>query len=104
MSQDGSIRRLDQGGMVVGLFDNLSFDEASVQLEPGDIFLAYSDGVTEPENDFGEFGEARLIDLVRENRDLPLLEITERVTSAVDDWIGDQEQPDDITLVLARTR
>jgi sigma-B regulation protein RsbU (phosphoserine phosphatase) len=65
MSQDGSIRRLDQGGMVVGLFDNLSFDEASVQLEPGDIFLAYSDGVTEPENDFGEFGEARLIDLVR---------------------------------------
>jgi phosphoserine phosphatase RsbU/P len=104
MSQDGSIRRLDQGGMVVGLFDNLSFDEASVQLEPGDIFLAYSDGVTEPENDFGEFGEARLIDLVRENRDLPLLEITERVTAAVDDWIGDQEQPDDITLVLARTR
>src|SRR5882724_7348655 len=83
MSQDGSIRRLDQGGMVVGLFDNLSFDEASVQLEPGDIFLAYSDGVTEPENDFGEFGEARLIDLVRENRDLPLLEITERVTAAV---------------------
>jgi sigma-B regulation protein RsbU (phosphoserine phosphatase) len=104
MSQDGSIRRLDQGGMVVGLFDNLSFDEASVQLEPGDIFLAYSDGVTEPENDFGEFGEARLIDLVRENRDLPLVEITERVTAAVDDWIGDQEQPDDITLVLARTR
>jgi phosphoserine phosphatase RsbU/P len=104
MSQDGSIRRLDQGGMVVGLFDNLSFDEACIQLEPGDIFLAYSDGVTEPENDFGEFGESRLIDLVRENRDLPLLEITQRVTSAVDDWIGDQEQPDDITLVLARTR
>src|SRR6266576_1678640 len=104
MSQDGSIRRLDQGGMVVGLFDNLSFDEASVQLEPGDIFLAYSDGVTEPENDFGEFGEARLIDLVRQNRDLPLLEITERGTAAVDDWIGDQEQPDDITLVLARAR
>ena len=104
MSQDGSIRRLDQGGTVVGLFDNLSFDEASVQLETGDIFLAYSDGVTEPENDFGEFGEARLIDLVRQNRDLPLLEITERVTAAVDDWIGEQEQPDDITLVLARTR
>ena len=104
MSRDGSIRRLDQGGMVVGLFDNLSFDEASVQLEHGDIFLAYSDGVTEPENDFGEFGEGRLIDLVRANRDLPLLEITERVTAAVDDWIGDQEQPDDITLVLARTR
>jgi phosphoserine phosphatase RsbU/P len=101
---DSSIHRLDQGGTVVGLFDNLSFDEASVLLKPGDIFIAYSDGITEPENDFGEFGEQRLIDLVRENRDRPLLEITERVTAAVDDWIGDNEQPDDITLVLARAR
>ena len=104
ISPDGSIRRLDQGGTVVGLFDNLSFDEASVQLKAGDIFLAYSDGITEPENDFGEFGEDRLIDLVRDNRALPLTEITVRVTAAVDDWIGDNEQPDDITLVLARAR
>jgi phosphoserine phosphatase RsbU/P len=104
ISHDGSIRRLDQGGTVVGLFDNLSFDESSVHLKAGDIFIAYSDGITEPENDFGEFGEQRLIDLVRENRDRPLSEITELVTAAVDDWIGDQEQPDDITLVLARAR
>jgi phosphoserine phosphatase RsbU/P len=104
ISLDGSIRRLETGGTVVGLFDNLSFDEATEQLKPGDIFLAYSDGVTEPENDFGEFGEHRLIDLVREHRSRPLVEITEQVTAAVDDWIGDQEQPDDITLVLARTR
>jgi len=104
ISQDGSIRRLETGGTVVGLFDNLSFDEGTEQLKPGDIFLAYSDGVTEPENEFGEFGEPRLIDLVREQRDRPLVEITVQVTAAVDDWIGDQEQPDDITLVLARTR
>jgi sigma-B regulation protein RsbU (phosphoserine phosphatase) len=104
ISPDGSLRRLDQGGTVVGLFDNLSFDEASVQLKAGDIFLAYSDGITEPENDFGEFGEERLIDLVRDNRAFPLTEITVLVTAAVDDWIGDNEQPDDITLVLARAR
>src|SRR5215469_1941411 len=104
VSEDGSLRRLEQGGTVVGLFDNLTFDEASVNLKAGDIIMAYSDGVTEPENDFGEFGEGRLIDLVRENRGLPLTEITELVTSAVDDWIGDKEQPDDITLVLARAR
>jgi phosphoserine phosphatase RsbU/P len=104
ISPEGSIRRLDQGGTVVGLFDNLSFDEASVHLQTGDIFIAYSDGVTEPENDFGEFGEERLIDLVRDNRELPLIEITDLVTAAVDDWIGDKEQPDDITLVLARAR
>jgi phosphoserine phosphatase RsbU/P len=104
ISPEGEIRRLDQGGTVVGLFDNLSFDEASAPMQPGDIFLAYSDGVTEPENEFGEFGEQRLIDLVRENQHLSLVRICEIVTAAVDDWIGANEQPDDITLVLARAR
>ena len=97
-----SLRRLDCGGTVVGLFDNLSFEEAVVQLEPGEIFLAYSDGVTEPENEYGEFGEQRLIELVYENRHLPLVRITEIVMAAVADWIGPHEQPDDVTLVLAR--
>lgn len=104
LGQDGSIRRLDCGGMVVGLFDERSYEQSAVQLGKGDIFLAYSDGVTEPENDFGEFGEQRLIELVRENRELPLARIIEVVTAAVDDWIGASEQPDDITLVLARAR
>jgi sigma-B regulation protein RsbU (phosphoserine phosphatase) len=104
LSESGNIRRLECGGTVVGLFDNLSFDEATVHLRPGEIFLAYSDGVTEPENDFGEFGEQRLIELVHENRDLSLERISEIVTAAVDDWIGGAEQPDDVTLVLARAR
>jgi sigma-B regulation protein RsbU (phosphoserine phosphatase) len=102
--EDGAIRRLEAGGTVVGLFDNMSYDEGAVEMQPGEIFLAYSDGVTEPENDFGEFGEARLIDLVRDNRHLPLAQISQIVTQAVDDWIGDNEQPDDVTLVLARAR
>ena len=104
MSEDGSIRRLDIGGTVVGLFDGVTYEEGSVQLRRGEIFVAYSDGVTEPENDFGEFGEERLIELLRENRDLPLARISEIVTAAVDDWIGANEQPDDVTLVLARAR
>jgi phosphoserine phosphatase RsbU/P len=102
--KDGAIRRLETGGTVIGLFDNLSYDEDTVEMHPGEIFLAYSDGVTEPENDFGEFGEHRLIDLVRDNRSLPLPQISQIVTAAVDDWIGDNEQPDDVTLVLARSR
>jgi phosphoserine phosphatase RsbU/P len=104
LSESGAVRRLEDGATVVGLFDNINYDEASVQLHPGEIFLAYSDGVTEPENDFGEFGEQRLIELVHENRDLPLERISEIVTAAVDDWIGGAEQPDDVTLVLARAR
>ena len=104
IGMDGSVRRLDCGGTVVGLFDGLSFEESSIELHQGDIFLAYSDGVTEPENDFGEFGEERLVDLVRDHRRESLPRITEIVTAAVDDWIGGREQPDDITLVLARAR
>jgi sigma-B regulation protein RsbU (phosphoserine phosphatase) len=104
MSEDGSIRRLECGGTVVGLFDHRTYEEGSVELRRGEIFLAYTDGVTEPENDFGEFGEQRLIDLLRENRELPLPRISEIVTASVDDWIGANEQPDDVTLVLARAR
>jgi sigma-B regulation protein RsbU (phosphoserine phosphatase) len=102
LGEDGSVRRLEQGGTVVGLFDRRTYQEASVALRRGELFLAYSDGVTEPENDFGEFGEQRLIDLVWENRELPLARICEIVTAAVADWIGANEQPDDITVVLAR--
>jgi len=104
LSQRGSVQRLDCGGTVVGLFDRMTYEEGTCHLRDGDIFIAYSDGVSEPENEFGEFGEERLIDIVQENRDLPLQRITEIVTAAVDDWIGDHEQPDDVTLVLARAR
>jgi sigma-B regulation protein RsbU (phosphoserine phosphatase) len=104
ISEDGSSQLLECGGTVVGLFDNLSFPQATVQLRPGDLLVAYSAGVTEPENDYGEFGEERLIELVRANRHLSLERITEIVTAAVADWIGDNEQPDDVTVVLARAR
>lgn len=104
ISENGSLSRLEAGGTVVGLFDNMCYDEASIDMNPGDIVIAYSDGVTEPENDFGEFGEHRLIELVQRNRNQTLAQITQIVTHAVDDWIGDKEQPDDVTLVLARAR
>ena len=104
IGKEGTVRRLEAGGTVVGLFDSMTYEEDSVEMHPGEVFLAYSDGVTEPENEFGEFGEQRLIELVRENRDLPLPQISQIVTAAVDTWIGDKEQPDDVTLVLARAR
>lgn len=104
VSRDGSSQLLDCGGTVVGLLDNMDFPEATVQLLSGDLLVAYSDGVTEPESDYGEFGEERLIQIARENRHLPLERITALVTAAVDEWIGENEQPDDVTLVLVRAR
>ena len=104
LGHDGSLRRLDTPGLVVGLFDDQGYEERIIDLTPGDIFLAFSDGVTEPENEFGEFGEERLIEIVRDHRHLPLARISEMITSAVSDWIGANEQPDDVTVVLARAR
>jgi len=102
LGADGTIRRLDCGGTVVGLMDGMKYEEGSHVMRSGDILVAYSDGVTEPENDFGEFGEERLVEVVQRYRDQPLQIISDQVMQALDAWIGAEEQPDDITLVLAR--
>jgi sigma-B regulation protein RsbU (phosphoserine phosphatase) len=100
----GTLRRLDAGGTVVGLFPDMEYPQQTVTLAANEILVAYSDGITEPENEFGEFGEERLVELIQENRQLPLERISAIVMAAVDDWRGAEEQSDDITLVLARAR
>lgn len=104
IASDGSVSKLETSGTVVGLFNGVSYEESRIQMQPGDIFVAFSDGVTEPENEFGEFGEDRLVELVQAHRGQPLSRICDVVTGAVADWIGGNEQPDDVTLVLARAR
>jgi len=80
----------------------MKYEQETVPMRPGDILIAYSDGITEPENDFGEFGEERLLEVVSRYRDQPLHVISAQVMLALEAWIGASEQPDDITLVLAR--
>jgi sigma-B regulation protein RsbU (phosphoserine phosphatase) len=103
---DGSLRRLECGGSVVGLLDGLVYAEETVQLLHGDLLVAYSDGLSEPEkggDDSGEeFGEDRLVEVVRRNSILSLPEVAAHTLTAVREWIGDAEQPDDMTLVLMR--
>ena len=104
LSGDGRVSRLAASGTVAGLFDDAAYDESTVSMQPGDLLVAFSDGVTEPENDSGEFGEERLIALLQEHREEPLSRIGQAITNAVAEWIGNAEQPDDITVVLARAR
>ncbi len=101
---DGRIDRLDVSGTVIGLFDDGNWPDAEIQLAPGDLFVAYSDGVTEPENEFGEFGDDRLISLLQQHRHAPVEQISRQVLASVTEWIGAHEQPDDVTVVLARVR
>jgi phosphoserine phosphatase RsbU/P len=101
---NGTVSRLDTSGTVVGLFDGATYEVSTIAMRPGDLFVAFSDGVTEPENDTGEFGEERLIALIQQHREKPLSQIGDLVEDAVAEWIGSAEQPDDVTVVLARAR
>jgi sigma-B regulation protein RsbU (phosphoserine phosphatase) len=104
LSGNGIVSRLDASGTVVGLFDDVTYGESTIMMQPGDLFAAFSDGVTESENGSGEFGEERLIALIQEHRHQPLSRIGDLIAGSVADWIGDAEQPDDVTVVLARAR
>lgn len=96
-------RRLETGGMVAGLFEETRFEQGSERLEPGDLLVAWSDGITEPENEYGvEFGEERLFQLIEAHRSRPVEEIRDVVLAAVREWSTEREQADDITLLVAR--
>ncbi len=101
--REGQVTSLDVNGMVVGAFPFAQYDESRLELRKGDLLLFYTDGVTEPENAYGEmFGEQRLIDLVRQNAAHTEEEIIRNVIEAVEQWAGAVEQFDDMTLMLAR--
>ena len=102
VSKDGSVRRLEAGGSVVGLLDNLQYEQASVQLQSGDLLAVFSDGLTEPEHNGIEFGEDRLLKLIQKCMQDPLPSIVDQTFNTLGEWIGTQEQPDDMTLLLAR--
>jgi sigma-B regulation protein RsbU (phosphoserine phosphatase) len=102
ISEDGSVQRLEVGGAVVGLLDGLEYEEATIQLQPGDLLVIYTDGLTEPEQNGEDFGEQRLLELVRAHRNEPLTVLATNTLQVVKNWIGNEEQPDDMTIVLAR--
>jgi phosphoserine phosphatase RsbU/P len=100
---DGCTQNLDQGGTVVGLFEDANYTECTLPIQPGTLLVAFSDGLTEPENVYGEeFGMARLKSEVLHHRDMPAARIAEDLVTAVEQWAGTPEQADDITVVVAR--
>lgn len=100
---DGCVQNLDQGGTVVGLFEDARYTECTLQVKPGSLLVAFSDGLTEPENVYGEeFGIARLKSEVLHHRELPARRLAESLVAAVEQWAGTPEQADDITVVVAR--
>jgi len=98
-----NLQMLDSTGTVVGAFPVAVYEEKTVVLEHGDVLLAYTDGIVEPENVYGEmFGEDRLKDLLVKYSRADSAELIARTMEAVVHWTGAGELQDDMTMVVAR--
>jgi sigma-B regulation protein RsbU (phosphoserine phosphatase) len=98
------VQHLASTASVLGLFSDWPCHTAEVQLNPGDLFAIYSDGITEalsPGDE--EFGEERLLDVVTRARDLSPNHIVTTLFDEVRRFSGDQQR-DDMTLIVARCR
>lgn len=101
--REGVPERLDVNGTVVGAFPFSAYGESHVELKSGDLLACFTDGITEPENEYGEmFGEDRLVDLIARNSHRNEEQIIEIVLSSVRQWTASEELQDDMTILLAR--
>lgn len=101
----GEITRLCDGGMVIGLFPDCEFRESRVVLAPGDIFLAYTDGISEAmDNDDDEFGEERLLSALREHKARTAADLIAEILERVDRFTAGAKQHDDMTLIAVRVQ
>ena len=78
-------------------------EERTLPIGPGDLFVLFTDGITEAMNEeFDLFGEERFGQLLEEHGSLPSQDLRERILVDVDAFVGDAEQHDDMTVVLLR--
>jgi phosphoserine phosphatase RsbU/P len=97
------IRRLETGGVVLGLFDHAHFDEETLKLEPGDLIVLFSDGVTEAMNsDSEEFTDDRLIACANAHRGETPQQVLDALLADVHAFCSGEPQSDDVTAVLVR--
>ena len=101
--RNGEIVPLEVNGMVVGIFPDASYTASSLTLRSGDMLVAYTDGVTEPENEAGaEYGELRLREALQKADGLSASEVIDRVMNDVLAWTGDSALQDDMTMLVVR--
>ena len=97
------VLRLEEGGPVIGLFGPAVYEQASIQLQPGDTMVLFTDGVSEAMNNADEeFDEPRLVESVRGGEGLDASGLIDRVMAVCDAFVAGAPQHDDMTLVVAR--
>ena len=99
----GSVRRLERGGPIVGLFESATYEEERLRLNPGDWLIIFSDGISEAMSATGdEYGEARIIDCVQSHKALDPPRLLEALFADVRDFTRGAPQSDDITAMVLR--
>ena len=97
------VRRLETGGTILGLFEKASFDEEALQLQPGDLMVAFSDGLSEAMSATGEeFGDERILGCLKANAAAPPPKVMECLLTSVREFCQGAVQSDDITLLIVR--
>jgi len=100
---DRTISELEITGMAMGAVENTEYRSVICPLQPGDVMVLYTDGITEGNNENGEmYGEARLQEIIRSSVDLPADEILARILDDMKKFCGSVPQFDDITLMVIR--
>ncbi len=103
--KDGRVELLNLSGFPIGIFDNVSYDEWSVQLDVGDILVFYSDGITEAANREGKlFGTTRFRELVGANVNLTSAQLTDRIFEAVQEFTQGGNITDDRTVLVMKVK
>jgi sigma-B regulation protein RsbU (phosphoserine phosphatase) len=102
-AHSNGVMKLESGGPMLGLFQDCPVQESSFQLRSGDFLFAYTDGAIDAVNPAGEeFGEARLLTLVKAKAHLPAIKARVEIFRGIEEWCGDAAQPDDITMVVLK--
>lgn len=101
---DDQLLTLNEGGTFLGIMD-LPFDAEIIELHPGDLLIAFTDGVTEAwNNNEEEYGEKRLENLILQNRNKPSQEILTTIINDVKKHVGRANQSDDITCIVLKKK
>jgi sigma-B regulation protein RsbU (phosphoserine phosphatase) len=101
ISEDGVLRKLTKGGLVLGLMPKVVYESEETPIKPGDLLVTFTDGVTEAMDvDDEEYGDERLEALILANRTKSAQEIFDIVMSDVQEFAKGAPQHDDITLVI----
>jgi sigma-B regulation protein RsbU (phosphoserine phosphatase) len=94
---------LQERGVAMGVLPDMEGTPENVHLKPGDLFIMYTDGVTEAfDARYAAFGEDRLVRVAQEYRTLSAGEVRDRIIAAIREFTGSVPQSDDITLVVIR--